>query len=313
MRGRNTSSASLARRAAHWSPTTRGLLWVCAAGLLFSLLNTLMRVLALQVDPFQSQFLRYLFGLVLLLPIVLHRGVRSFWPRQVGGQFARGVFHTAGLCLWFVALPKIPLADMTAIGFTTPLFIMVGAYVFFRESMRWERWVATGVGFAGVLIVVGPKLTGSAGLYNLVMLASAPLFAASFLITKALTRTESNGVILLWQSLTITVFSLPLALLHWQSLSSVQWLEFALCGLLGSAGHYCLTRSFAAADISATQSAKFLDLIWSALLGWLVFADVPSQSTLIGGTLISAATIWVARREARDVPAAGARPVSDAP
>jgi drug/metabolite transporter (DMT)-like permease len=69
--------------------------------------------------------------------------------------------------------------------------------------------------------------------------------------------------------------------------------------VLGSAGHYCLTRSFKAADISATQSAKFLDLVWSALMGYLLFSDVPSLSTIAGGMLISAATIWVARRESK--------------
>ena len=302
----NLSPASLARRAAHWSPTTRGLLWVSAAGFTFSLLNALMRVLTLQVDPLESQFLRYFFGLLVLLPVVLQRGVRSYWPKQLGGQFARGAFHTAGLCLWFIALPRIPLADLTAIGFTTPIFVMIGAYVFFREAMRWERWLAIGVGFCGVMIVVGPELSGSGGGYHLVMLASAPIFAASFLLTKALTRYESTGVIIVWQAITVSIFSLPLALLHWQWPSAWQWAGFALCGLLGSAGHYCLTRSFAATDISATQSAKFLDLIWSALMGWLLFTDVPSQTTLIGGTLICAATIWVARREARALNREGA-------
>jgi drug/metabolite transporter (DMT)-like permease len=291
------SRAAFARRSAHWSPTTRGLLWACGAGLLFSLLNALMRLLTLNVDPLQSQFLRYFFGLVVLLPLVLHRGIAAYRPQQLRGQFARGAFHTAGLCLWFVALPKIPLADMTAIGFTTPLFIMVGAYVFFREAMRWERWAAMGFGLAGVSIVVGPQLSGSGGGYHLVMLASAPLFAGSFLIAKALTRNDSAGVILVWQGITVSLFSLPLALLNWQWPGAWQWLGFVVCGLLGSAGHYCLTRSFAAADISATQSAKFLDLVWSALMGFALFADVPSQTTLIGGTLICAATIWVARRE----------------
>jgi drug/metabolite transporter (DMT)-like permease len=248
---------------------------------------------------FETQFLRYLAALLLMLPLAWRRGLANYRPKQVGGQFWRGAVHTAGLCLWFVALPHITLADTTAIGFTTPLFIMIGAYFVFREPMRWERWVATLVGFCGVLIVVGPKLSGGAGLYNLVMLASAPLFAASFLITKALTRTESNGVILLWQSLTISVFSLPMALVGWQWPSAWQWAGFALCGALGSLAHYCLTRSFRVADISATQSMKFLDLVWSALLGWALFADVPTQSTLIGGALICAATIWVARRESR--------------
>ena len=81
----------------------------------------------------------------------------------------------------------------------------------------------------------------------------------------------------------------------------MQWLTFVLCGCLGSLGHYCLTRSFSVADISATQSVKFLDLVWASVLGWLVFADTPSRSTLIGGAVICASTLWIARREARGV------------
>jgi drug/metabolite transporter (DMT)-like permease len=199
--------------------------------------------------------------------------------------------------LWFLALPHIPLADTTAIGFTGPLFIMMGAWLFLREPMRWERWLATALGFAGVLIVVGPRLSGSGGGYHVLMLASAPVFAASFLITKMLTRSETAGVIVVWQALTVTLFSLPMALLTWQPPGALQWLGFAFCGLLGSAGHYCLTRSFHAADISATQSVKFLDLIWASLLGWLMFAELPTQTTLLGGAVISAATLWLARRE----------------
>lgn len=293
------SWVTLGQRAALWSPTTRGLLWTTAAGLIFSLLNAFLRSLTLQIDPFQAQFLRYLAGLLVMLPVMWHHGFRGYWPRQVGGQFTRGAVHTMGLCLWFTALPGIPLADMTAIGFTGPIFIMIGAYVFFKEPMRWSRWLAIAIGFAGVMIVVGPKLSGTGGRYHLLMLAAAPVFAGSFLLTKALTRYESPGVIVAWQSITVSIFSLPLALLHWQWPGPWQWATIVLCGVLGSAGHYSLTRSFISADISATQSAKFLDLVWSAAMGWLLFSDVPSHSTLVGGTVICAATIWVARREAR--------------
>ena len=290
---------TLAQRAAHWSPTTRGLLWTTGAGLTFSMLNAVLRALTQHIDPFQTQFLRYFCGLLVLLPVVWHRGFAQYWPRQVGGQFTRGAAHALGLCLWFNALPHIPLADMTAIGFTGPIFIMIGAYVFFKEPMRWARWLACGLGFGGVLIVVGPKLSASGGWYHLVMLASAPVFAASFLLTKALTRYETSGVIVVWQSITVSILSLPMAWLHWAPLAAGQWAAFALCGVLGSTGHYMLTRSFAAADISATQSAKFLDLVWSAAMGWLLFADLPSQTTLIGGSVICASTIGVARWEAR--------------
>jgi len=286
-------------RAGRLDPTVRGLLWSGTSGLLFVLLNALMRGLALAVDPFQTQFLRYLMGLVVMLPLVARSGVASYIPRNTLGQFTRGGVHTLGLYIWFVAIGHIPIADTTAIGFTTPIFIMLGAALLFREPMRWERWLAAGLGFVGVLVVVAPKLTGSGGLYDLVMLGSSPVFAASFLMTKALTRYERAEVIVVWQAISVTLLSLPLALLHWHAPSLAEWLLFALCGLLGSGGHYCLTRSYAAADISATQSVKFLDLVWATAIGWLAFGDAPSRSTLVGGLVISGSTLWIARREAR--------------
>ncbi len=291
----------LQHRAAMLRPGVRALLWAAGSGALFCLLNALLRGLAQQLPPLQAQFLRYLFGFLVLLPLVLRAGLAAYRPQSPLGQLARGAAHTLGLVLWFLALPRIPLADTTAIGFTGPIFILIGAAWFLREPMHWERWLATAIGFAGVLIVLWPRLglggSGGGSGYHLLMLASAPVFAASFLITKALTRTETTGVIVFWQALSVSLLSLPAALWVWQSPSAWQWLGFVVTGVLGSGGHYCLTRSFRVADISSTQSAKFLDLLWSAALGWLVFADVPAQTTLLGGVVICAATLWLARRE----------------
>jgi drug/metabolite transporter (DMT)-like permease len=287
------------RGAAALDPTVKGMLWTSAAGVVFCLLNALMRLMAIQLDAFQTQFLRYFFGVVVMWPLVMRSGMAAYRPKRIGGQFARGAVHTIGLMLWFTALPKTPLADMTALGFTTPIFIMIGAYLFFHEAMRWDRWVSVLIGFAGVLVVVAPKFSGSGGVYHLIMLASAPMFAASFLLTKALTRYERTEVIVLWHAITVTIFSFPLALLHWAWPTPLQWFVFLICGILGSAGHYCLTRSFSAADISSTQTVKFLDLVWASFMGWLVFADVPSESTLVGGVVIAASTLWIARREAQ--------------
>lgn len=275
------------------------MLWMVVGGLCFSLLNTLARALSQQLDVYQAQFLRYLMGLLVMLPLVWRHGLAAYRPINITGQFWCGAVHTLGLLLWFTALPMIPLADMTAIGFTGPIFIMLGAAWFLGEPMRRDRWIAALIGFAGVLVVVLPKMTGEGGWYNLVMLASSPVFAASFLITKALTRYEKPGVIVLWQALTVTVLSLPMALPHWQAPNPEQWLGFVATGVLGTLGHYCLTRAFHIADISATQSLRFLDLVWASLLGWLVFADVPSPSTWAGALVILLATVWIARRESR--------------
>ncbi len=287
------------RRMARLPPNVRALLWSMLSGLLFVSLNSLMRGLAVALDPFQTQFLRYVMGFGVMLPLILRSGLAAWRPNNVAGQFARGGVHTAGLALWFIALPHITIADVTAISFTGPIFIMLGAALVFKEPMRWERWVAAGIGLAGVLIVVAPKMSGQAGPYNLLMLASSPVFAASFLMTKALTRYERPEVIVAWQGITVTLLSLPLALWHWQWPTAGQWLLFALSGLIGSTAQYCLTRSYATADISATQSVKFLELVWATLIGWIAFSDRPSRSTLLGGLVIFASTAWIARREAR--------------
>jgi drug/metabolite transporter (DMT)-like permease len=282
------------RSFAAWPVAVRGMVWMVCGGLLFSMLNTIARQLTLHLDVYQSQFLRYLFGLLVILPWVFRDGWRTYMPVNMAGQFWRGGVHTVGLILWFT-----PLADMTAIGFTGPIFIMIGAAWFLGEPMRKDRWIAAIVGFAGVLVVVLPKMSGDGGWFNLVMLASSPVFAASFLITKALTRYEKPGVIVLWQALTVSVLSLPMALPHWQMPTPLQWLGFAATGVLGTLAHYCLTRAFALADISATQSLRFLDLVWASVLGWLVFGDVPSRSTWLGAFVILWATVWIARREGK--------------
>ena len=287
------------RRIAGASDTTRAILWMLACGVLFILLNGLLRILAQQLDPFVTGFLRYSFGVVVMLPFIWRAGLAAYRPHAVLGQLWRGAVHTGGLLLWFIAVPHVPLADMTALGFTTPLFIMLGAMVFLGERMVPARWIAALIGFAGVLVVVSPNLTGGGGPYSLVMLSSAPLFAASFLITKALTKRDAPHVIVVWQSLTVALFSLPFALPNWEWPTPGQWALFVLSGMLGTAGHLCLTRAFRLADMSIVQPIKFLELVWAAIMGFLVWGDVPGEATWIGGLIIFASTTWIARREAR--------------
>ena len=289
------------KRGAQLPQVWKGMLWVALSGVLFTCLNTVVRSITLTLDGLESQFLRYLFGFLVMLPLLIQEGWRTYRPVNMKGQFWRGGVHSIGLWFWFAALPKISLADMTAIGFSGPIFIMIGASLFLGEPMRRDRWIAALIGLLGVAVVVAPKLSGDGGWYTLVMFASTPVFAASFLITKSLTKYESPGVIVFWQAITVSLFSLPFACVVWQTPTALQWLGFMAAGVLGSLGHYCLTRGFKATDISATQSLRFLDLIWSATAGYLVFGDVPSHFTILGAVVILSSTIWIARREGREV------------
>ena len=286
-------------RASRLPAVWRGMLWVALSGVVFSLLNTILRSIALSLDPFQTLFVRYLLGTVVMLPLLWRYGWRTYMPRNPRGQLWRGVVHTAALMLWFTALPHITLADTTAIGFTGPIFIMLGAAWFLGEKMQWDRWVAALIGFSGVLVVVLPQIDGQGGWYTLVMLAAAPVFAASYLLSKSLSRVDSPGVLVFWQSIWVTVLGIPLGLFYWTAPTPLQWLGFLAAGLLGSLSHYCLMRSFRAADISSTQSLRFLDLICSSIMGWLAFSDVPSRYTYMGALVIVLSTVWIAQREHR--------------
>lgn len=269
------------------------------AGLTLCSLNVLLRILSTELPPFQVQFLRYFSGLLVLMPWVFRDGLAAYRPNGISGQLWRGVVHATALYMWFAAMTHITFADLVAIGFTSPIFVMIGAVIFLREPMFWQRWAAALLGFAGVLFVVGPQMSGEGGIYPLIMLASAPLFAASFLITKALTRRDSPNVIVFWQSLTVSVFTLPLAIWVWQPPTLLQWGLVLICGAMGSLGHWFLTHAFRLADISTAQPVKFLDLIWAVSLGYIFFAEIPTSSTLIGAAVIFVSTSWIARVEAQ--------------
>lgn len=274
--------------------------WMLAAGVQFALLNCVARLLTEAMAPPQAQFLRYIAGLIVLLPWILRSGLAHWRPNDLRGQFWRGGVHTAGLLMWFSALPHVPLADMTAIGFTGPLFVMAGAMIFLGEPFVRARWFAAGIGLIGVVVVLWPKLSGGGDpFWSLVMLGSTPVFAASFLITKALTRRDRPEVIVAWQAVAVSVLTLPFAIPGW-IWPSAELLGWAmLAGLIGSCGHYCMTEALRLAETSATQPVRFLDLIWAAATGYLFFAERPTIWTFAGAAIIFAATTWIARRETR--------------
>jgi len=272
-----------------------------AAGFTFAMLNTIMRKMSFEMSASQALFLRYGFGMVVLMPIVMRAGLARYKTNAFGLQMTRGVIHTAGLLLWITALPQLPLPYTTALGFTQPIFIMLGAALFLGERMQSVRWIAAVLGFIGVLIIVGPRMQSADSdlQYSLIMLAAAPVFAGSFLLAKALTRHDQPAVIVFWQALTVSVILLPLAIFSWIQPTPIQWFWFFITGCLGSLGHWFLTRAYAVADISAAQPVKFLDLVWASILGYLVFSDLPSATTFAGGAVIIAATFWVANHERR--------------
>jgi drug/metabolite transporter (DMT)-like permease len=160
-----------------------------------------------------------------------------------------------------------------------------------------------------VLMVLWPGLVQSdvVVLPTVWMLVASPLFAVSFLLSKVLTRYDRPEAIVFWLGVMIFSFGLPFAVfalewplrVAWQWPTALQWIIVGACGLAGSSAHYCMTRAYRIADVSAVQSVRFLDLVWAAVLGFLVFGHLPTLWALAGGSVICAATLWIARHEAR--------------
>src|SRR5258707_870856 len=162
-------------------------------------------------------FLRYFFGLLFLLPIILRLGLyRSLHTRRLPLHLFRGALHTSGMMLWFVALPLTTLAEITALGFTGPIFVTIGAALFLGEDVRLRRWIAVLVGFGGAMIIIRPGFT-EIGIGAICVLISTPIFSASNLISKALARTDGAETIVIWQHLVIVCCAAPVALWFWQT------------------------------------------------------------------------------------------------
>lgn len=283
------------------SPTLRGMAWLATSGLIFSGMNVWMKAMSEDLDPWVVGCLRYSFGFLVLTPLLWQAGPRACMTKAPVLQLWRGAFHTSGMLLWFAALPAVSMAELTAIGFTGPIFICLGAVLILGERMTLPRIAAVAAGFLGVLIVVQPWSQAgftAVTIGNLLLLGAAPLFSASFLVAKVLTRHDRPEVVVLWQHLTVGLMLMPFAVIWWTPPSLLQWISLLICGFLGSAGHYCMTRAFRAADISSIQAVSFLNLVWASIGGFLVFSSIPGVWTLVGAAVIFASTIMLARYEA---------------
>ena len=274
----------------------RGLLWMVLASFTFALFMLIARIGADDLHVVQVAFMRYFMSLVLVLPVLARLGVAGFWELNLRLHSLRGAAHGLAVVGWFYALTQMPIAEVSAIGFTGPVFITIGAALFLGERVGVHRWGAVAVGLVGALIIIQPGVVPlNAGV--LAMAAAVPLFAASDLFVKALVRTESPTVIIAVLNVILTVGMAPFAWWFWQP---TDWRDWVLAGgmaVFATFSHICMGKAFAAADVSAVQPARFLQLPWLALLGYLAFAEFPSLAAWTGAAVIIASVSYIMNRE----------------
>jgi drug/metabolite transporter (DMT)-like permease len=267
-------------------------------GVLFVGVTGVVRHLGTDMSPMQAAFIRYAFGVLLISPVLLRMFAAGVRPSRLGLHTLRGIAHGTAVMLWFFAMARIPIAQVTAIGFTTPIFTAIGAAFYLGERMHARRIAAIMVSFLGTIIILRPGAV-SIELGALAQLAAAPLFACSFLIAKKLTQTESSASIVAYMSVFVTLALLPPALLVWRTptLTELGWLF--VTAMLATAGHYTFTRAMQSVELTVLQPFSFLQLVWATLLGYYAFSEVPDAWTLTGGAVIIASVTYIAHRESR--------------
>lgn len=264
--------------------------------------NGIVKHLGTDLPAAQSAFLRFAFGVFVFLPM-LPGMLRTAYPAPIWRLFLlRGVLHVAAVLFWFYAMARVPVADMSAIGFLNPVLVLIIAGLLLGEGLSARRLAVAGVALLGAVMVLRPGLR-EISLGHMAQLAATLCFAATYICAKRLSLAVPAGVVVAMMSFSVTLGLLPMALWVWVPVSLTQILWLALVALLATLAHYAMTRAFQAAPLAVTQPVIFLQIIWASLLGVLVFGEGIDPWVIAGGGVIVAAvsinTLIEARRGRR--------------
>ena len=268
-----------------------------AAAAVLTCMHATVRHVSDGMHPFEITFFRNLFGLVAVLPLALRAGIGGLKSRQPGLQLVRSGFGLVAMFTWFYGLSVVPIAQATALSFSAVIFGSIGAALLLGERMRVRRWSAVIAGFVGTLVILRPGFA-DVDWGALIVVLSSICWAGAMLTVKRLSVTDSVVCIVTWNSVLLTVLSLPVAIPVWVTPSLDQLLWLSLIGLLATVGHLAMTGAFKASDAAVVFPVDYTRLLWATVIGYLAFGEIPDAWTWIGGTIIFASTAYISYREA---------------
>ncbi|MDU9006320.1 DMT family transporter [Sedimentitalea todarodis] len=279
--------------------TTRplvGILWMLVTGLCFVAVTAIVKYLGPRIPPEEQAFLRYFLGLVFLIPMLpalLSTRLNGKLVLQFG---ARGALHAVGVMLWFYAMTRIPLAEVTAINYLAPVYVTLGAALFLGETLAMRRIAAVITALIGAIIILRPGFREvESG--HMAMLLAAVLFGGSYLLAKVTVAKVPAAVVVGMLSIVVTMALAPFAYAVWVTPT---WAEIGILfgvACFATAGHYTMTLAFAAAPVAVTQPVTFLQLVWATALGALAFGEPVDFWVVLGGAIVLASVTFITWRE----------------
>ena len=273
-----------------------GIFWMVITTILFVAVTASVRFLDGEVPAPQAAFMRYLIGTLLLTPALISL-IKVKPNRSLMKKFLlRGVVHSIGVTLWFYAMSVMPVAEVTAIGFLTYIFVSIGACLFLNEKLHKHRLTAIVISFIGALIILRPGFK-EIGNGQIGMLIATIVFTLSYLIAKIVSKERSSAEIVAMLSLFTTIFLIPTAIYSWEPLSIKALIVLTFTAVIATLGHITMTKAIKSAPMVVTQPILFLQLVWASMIGLFIFDENFDPFVILGGTVIMICVCYVSYRE----------------
>ncbi len=278
------------------SRIVRAMLWALASAASFSTMGAMAKLVSADLHPFEVTFFRCFIGLLLVLPVVVG-AASTLRTTRPSIHLMRGILSVVSMLSLFYAMANIPLAMATAILFTRPMWMLVLARLFLRERVRMDRWIAAAVGFSGVVVMVQPWQVGAVSpAFGWALMAAVSIAGVQTFI-KTMSGSESAGAVVFYFALITTAATIGPAAAVWQTPNLWEISLLVVVALSGNLSQYFMVKGFRLADASAVASIDYVQLVFAATYGFLLFGEMPSAATLLGALIIVAASLYIVRRE----------------
>ena len=285
----------------------RGIFLKVSSVVVFTAMATCIKTVAGDVPPGQTVFFRAFFAMpVILIWLAASGHLRDgLITKNPMGHVWRGLVGTIAMACGFTALGLLPLPEVTAIGYASPLLVVIFAAMFLGEQVRAFRITTVALGMVGVLIIVGPRLSiiGTSAMDALqtlgvvITLAGATFAALAQIFVRKLITKESTPAIVFYFSLTATLMSLVTLPFGWVVPSVTHTTLLVLAGLAGGVGQILLTNSYRHADASVIAPFEYSSMILALLIGFFMFGEAPTVSVLVGAAIVVTAGLLIIWRE----------------
>ena len=247
-------------------------------------------------NVFTIGFLRFFFGLLLITPIIIQSNFKIYNTINFKLHILRCIINVPMMIFGFAALTYIPLEQIKAIGFLSPILVVILSVIFLGERIYLIRTFSLILGFIGTLIILRPGFIEiNIGVY--MVLASALLWSCVIIITKFMSKNDSAMTILTFQYTFVTLFTVPLAIIYWNNPSFISLIYTLLAAIVGTVLHLCINNAYKLSDLSIIQPVWFTQLVFASFLGFIIFGSLPDFFTWIGAILVFISVLIITYRE----------------